>query len=147
MIEIKVSSDPRFLTIVRAMVGQLCEVIGCAKDEERQIILAVDEACANIIKHTYHGDEGQSIEIRCESAGDRIEFVLKDCGPPIDVDKIKPRQLEDVRPGGLGTHFIRTIMDEVNYQHIEGCGNILRMVKHLHPKGSLRDKIQDSSKG
>lgn len=135
MIEIKISSDPRFLTIVRAMVGQVCQVIGCSKEEENQIILAVDEACANIMKHTYHGDRGQSIEIRCESDHEKLEFVLKDCGPRIEIEKIQPRKLNELRPGGLGTHFIQTIMDEVAYDYIEGCGNMMRMVKYLrkHP--------------
>jgi anti-sigma regulatory factor (Ser/Thr protein kinase) len=132
MIEIKISSDPKFLTIVRAMVGKVCELVECSVEEKNKIILAVDEACSNIMKHTYHGDLGQSIEIRCESARDKIEFVLKDCGPPIDPGKIKPRPLDDLRPGGLGTHFIRTIMDEVKYEHVVGCGNTLRMVKFLH---------------
>jgi anti-sigma regulatory factor (Ser/Thr protein kinase) len=131
MIEIKITSDPKFLTIVRAMVGKVCELVECSREEENQIILAVDEACSNIMKHTYRGDLGQSIEIRCESARDKIEFVLQDCGPPVDAGKIKPRPLEELRPGGLGTHFIRTIMDEVKYDHVEGCGNILRMVKYL----------------
>lgn len=85
MIEIKISSDPKFLTIVRAMVGKVCELVECSREEENQIILAVDEACSNIMKHTYHGDLGQSIEIRCESAHDKIEFVLQDCGPPIGI--------------------------------------------------------------
>jgi anti-sigma regulatory factor (Ser/Thr protein kinase) len=58
--------------------------------------------------------------------------VLQDCGPPLDVERIVPRDLDEVRPGGLGTHFIRSIMDEVTYTHKEGCGNVLRMVRRLH---------------
>ncbi len=132
MIEIKITSDPKFLSIVRAMVGKVCELAECPQQEEHKIILAVDEACANIMKHTYRGNLGQSIEIRCENEGDKIEFVLKDCGPPIDKEKIKRRDLEDLQPGGLGLHFIHTIMDQVEYDYIEGCGNTLRMVKFLH---------------
>ena len=131
MIEIRITSDPRFLIIVRAMVGQLCELVNCSEDDQRKIVLAVDEACANIIKHTYHYDENQTIEIFCKGNEERLEIVLKDCGPPIDVELVQPRDLEKVQPGGLGTHFIRSIMDEVDYCHEEGCGNTLRMVKHL----------------
>jgi anti-sigma regulatory factor (Ser/Thr protein kinase) len=132
MIEIRVTSDPKFLIIVRAMVGQLCELLECSTEEQRKIVLAVDEACANIIKHTYRGDCCQTIDILCRGDERKLEIVLQDCGPPLDVKQVVPRDLDEVRPGGLGTHFIRTIMDEVTYTYKEGCGNVMRMVKHLH---------------
>jgi anti-sigma regulatory factor (Ser/Thr protein kinase) len=118
------------------MVGQLCELLGCSTEERRKIVLAVDEACANIIKHTYNGDRNQSIEIFCKGNDDLLEIVLGDCGPPLDLDGILPRDLDDIRPGGLGTHFIRAVMDEVNYAHKEGSGNVLRMVKRLQTNSS-----------
>ncbi len=132
MIEIRVTSDPKFLVIIRAMVGQLCELLECSSEEQRKIVLAVDEACANIIKHTYRGDCCQTIDILCRGNEDTLEIVLQDCGPRLDVKKVVPRKLDELRPGGLGTHFIRSIMDEVSYTYKEGCGNVMRMVKHLH---------------
>lgn len=132
MIEVKVTSDPRFLIIVRAMLGRLCELLEFPEEEQRKIVLAVDEACANIITHTYQGDCSQTIDILCRGSGEQLEVVLQDCGPPVDFSRVMPRNLEDLRPGGLGTHFIRSIMDEVQYSHREGGGNVLRMVKNLH---------------
>ncbi len=136
MIEVRVTSDPRFLIVVRAMVSQLCELLECPAEEQRKIVLAVDEACANIIKHTYQGDCCQTIEILCKSNEDTLEIVLQDCGPPLDLNRVAPRDLDKLRPGGLGTHFIRSIMDEVTYTYKEGCGNMMRMVKHLHKNSS-----------
>jgi len=50
----------------------------------------------------------------------------------VDVSKVKPRDLEDIRPGGLGTHFIREVMDEVEFlRPPNDSGNILRMVKRI----------------
>jgi anti-sigma regulatory factor (Ser/Thr protein kinase) len=132
MIEIRITSQPRFLIVVRALIRKLCELAGCAEDEQRKIVLAVDEACANIMQHTFHGDQNQIIDISCKGSEGTLEFVLRDCGPPVDVGLVHPRDLKDVRPGGLGTHFIRSIMDEVDYRYEDGSGNTLRMVKHLH---------------
>jgi anti-sigma regulatory factor (Ser/Thr protein kinase) len=131
MIAIRMTSDPRLLSIVRAMVGQLCDVCDCSTDDQRKIVLAVDEACTNVIRHTYHFDPGGSLEISCNGGEDLLEIVLQDCGPPMDLERIRPRDLAEIRPGGLGTHFIRTVMDEVDYAHREGGGNTLRMVKRL----------------
>jgi anti-sigma regulatory factor (Ser/Thr protein kinase) len=101
-------------------------------EEQRKVVLAVDEACANIIKHTFQGDPNQAITIFCEGDEQRLEFVLTDCGPRVDVKRVRPRDIGEIRPGGLGTHFIRSIMDEVDYRFEEGCGNVLRMVKYLN---------------
>ncbi len=136
MVEIKIASDPRLLVVVRAMIGQLCEVLEYPAADQREIVLAVDEACSNIIKHTYHGDCSRTIEILCKGNQEKLEIVLLDCGPPIDIARIAPRDLSEVRPGGLGTHFIRSTMDEVVYEHRKSRGNVLRMVKHFHKSSS-----------
>ena len=132
MIRIRITSDPRFLVIIRAVVAHLCVMEKCSDEDQRKIVLAVDEACANIIKHTYKGDRSQTIDVRFEIREDSLEVMLLDNGPPLDARCVQPRDLEEVRPGGLGTHFIRSIMDEVEFSYEEGCGNVLRMVKHLH---------------
>jgi len=132
MIEIKITSQPRFLIVVRALIRKLCELAGCPEDEQEKVVLAVDEACSNIMRHTFQGDETQIIDISCKGSEGVLEFVLRDCGPPVKLELVHPRPLEEVRPGGLGTHFIHSIMDVVDYRYDEGCGNTLRMVKRLN---------------
>ena len=95
--------------------------------------LAVDEACANIIKHTYCGLTDKPITARCMIDNQKIEFQLEDCGPLVDKTKIKPRELDELRPGGLGTYFMNVAMDEVIYDianNPDGCGNLLRLIKY-----------------
>jgi sigma-B regulation protein RsbU (phosphoserine phosphatase) len=55
-----------------------------------------------------------------------------DNAAPIDVSRCEPRDLDDVRPGGLGMHFMREIMDQVEFlQPPAGFGNLLRMKKTI----------------
>ncbi len=131
MIDIKIPSDPRVLVVVRDVVGRFCDLLECSEEEQHKIVLAVDEACTNIIKHTYLGDPCGTIEVSCSGSTEQIEIILRDCGPPVDIKRVRPRNLDEVRPGGLGTHFMQSIMDEVEYDYEEGCGNVLRMVKRL----------------
>ncbi|HLN25215.1 MAG TPA: ATP-binding protein, partial [Patescibacteria group bacterium] len=64
--------------------------------------------------------------------GTGLVVQLIDFAPPVDVDKIKPRPLDEVRPGGLGTHFILSAMDEVAFvPPPEGAGNMLKMIKAI----------------
>ncbi len=134
MVDIRIASDPRLLVVVREMIARLCELAECSEEDQRGIVLAVDEACSNIMKHTYLGDQSKMIDISCTGDTQRMEIVLRDCGPAVDIKRVHPRDLEQVRPGGLGTHFIRSIMDEVEYSYEEGFGNVLRMVKHLRKR-------------
>jgi anti-sigma regulatory factor (Ser/Thr protein kinase) len=78
--------------------------------------LAVDEAMANIIRHAYHGDFDQAIEVNCRAWNDRLEFTLLDqCEPP-DPARLAAHPLDDMALGGRGIHIMRTIMDDVCYE-------------------------------
>ena len=60
---------------------------------------------------------------------DRLRFQLTDTGRKPDVSTIAPRRLDDVRPGGLGTHFISTVFDSVVYDTGRERGTVLTLVK------------------
>ncbi len=105
---------------------------GCSAKSTADIVLAIDEACQNIIRHAYRGDSDNVIELEVEHREDLLVFSLADHAPAIDPSRVKPRNLEDLRPGGLGTHFIHRVMDEVEFQRpTSGCGNLLRMVRRI----------------
>ena len=117
---------------IRDAVRESLEGCGCSAKSTADIVLATDEACQNIIRHAYRGDSDNVIELEVEHRGDRLIFSLTDHAPAIDPTGVKPRDLEDLRPGGLGTHFIRRVMDEVEFlRPASGRGNLLRMVRRI----------------
>jgi anti-sigma regulatory factor (Ser/Thr protein kinase) len=86
----------------------------------------------NVIQHAYKGDYSGEIELEILNNGNRLLFRVKDHAAPIDLECVKPRDLDEVRPGGLGTHFIKEIMDECVMGHLEGgTGNYLEMIKKI----------------
>lgn len=103
---------------------------GFCEEDVQFIILAVDEACANIIRHAYKGRPDGSIIISCKEREDGIEFLLVDQGEPADTSRWHRRSLDEVRPGGLGLNLIYAVMDEVQYRQGEG-GNELVLAKCL----------------
>ncbi|MDP6430059.1 MAG: SpoIIE family protein phosphatase [Rhodospirillales bacterium] len=114
----------------RHAVRRFFEDIGYDGTDVPDIVLVIDEACQNIIRHGYGGDSDQLIDIEICSEKDQLVIILRDYAEPVDEASIQPRDLDDVRPGGLGVHFMRQIMDEVGYLQPEGkYGNVLRMVK------------------
>ena len=86
-----------------------------------------------ITRHAYGGESDGVIEFEIEHRGDVLVFSLVDHAPAIDPSRVRPRDLDDIRPGGLGTHFIRRVMDEVEFSKpASGSGNLLRMVRRIN---------------
>jgi anti-sigma regulatory factor (Ser/Thr protein kinase) len=131
-----VPSDPKYLYVVRSALYPIVLDAGFSKKKTREIILAVDEACSNIIKYAYEGDDTSSIDVTI-TVSDELRIVLKDSGKQVDRSKIAPRKLSDIRPGGLGTHFMNTVFDTVHYDTAGEQGTVLTMVKK-RPSSSPR---------
>jgi anti-sigma regulatory factor (Ser/Thr protein kinase) len=127
-----VPSQPKYLYVIRSALYPLVLDTGFAKPEARKIILAVDEACSNIIKYAYGGDGTKQIEVRVAVDERKMVIELADWGKKPDVSKIAPRKLEDIRPGGLGTHFMASVFDRVSYDTSGEQGTILTLVKEKH---------------
>jgi len=87
----------------------------CIDDEVSEVIvLAIDEACTNIIRHAYKGD-AKPFRIEMSRLKNRLRFVLRDYGIPCEKPKIQSRDLDQIRPGGLGVHIIQQVFDLVEY--------------------------------
>jgi sigma-B regulation protein RsbU (phosphoserine phosphatase) len=132
VLQLRVPAQAKELKRIREAARDSVERCGCSAQSTADIVLALDEACQNIIRHAYHGQPDDVIELEIEHRGDRLIFSITDYAPAIDPTQIKPRDLDDVRPGGLGTHFIRRVMDEADYlKPPSGRGNLLRMVRRI----------------
>ena len=117
---------------IRSMVVDFLKSHGLDLKKIKEIELGVDEAITNIIKHSYKEENKQNIiQIKLELIEDKIFIHLFDNGDPIITKKIKPRKLDDIKPGGLGTYFINKIMDEVNWQTSDNWTNHLTLVKKI----------------
>lgn len=96
------------------------------------IVLAINEACMNVIQHAYHGFENGEIVVELWKIKNGLKIKVIDYATKSDLNSIKSRDLEDVRPGGLGVHLITELMDEVVYENIEiNSGNVLEMSKQF----------------
>ena len=140
LLKLELHSNPEALCLVRATVERAAEVLHFQDVETRAIVRSVDEALANVMRHAYGGRPGLPIEMSCRrlepgaqrSAQGGIEILLVDKGAPVKPSTFKGRPLDQIRPGGLGLHFIRESMDEVEFSRKKGK-NLLRMVKYLSP--------------
>ncbi len=125
---LSIPSNPRYLGTIRAFFRSLLEEMQFDHREVSGVVLALHEACTNIIEHRYGGDITQRIDFTVLIRPENLTIDIRDYGEKQDVSTIKPRALEDIRPRGLGTHFMQSIMDEVTYNSSD-TGTLVRMTK------------------
>lgn len=129
---LRIPADTDRLAAARSFVRETAAAHGVRPDAVADIVQAVDESVCNIIVHGYAGDAG-SVEIGLHRDGDDLVVRLSDQAPPFDPTSMPTPDLEAPlaarRPGGMGVHLTRELMDEVRHRVPPGAGNELTMVK------------------
>lgn len=136
-LHLDIGSDPCGLACVRDQVHDWLVATGWLDPAVSEIVMAVDEALTNVIRHGYSGETGHRIVLHIDpiaspDLGDGIRVLIRDFGKQVDPTCICGRDLDDVRPGGLGVHIIQALMDSVEYSRAGGGGMQLVMQRHRH---------------
>lgn len=143
LVELRILSQPRCAAGVRDMIAALSRRMGFDKAGAGQIALAVDEAIANVIHHGYNRKEDGPIWVRIYTLDEQgavnprcgdvraVRIVIEDEGRQVDPQSIRGRDLDDIRPGGLGVHIIKHYMDDVRFEKRDDAGMKLTMTRRL----------------
>lgn len=109
----------QILAQMRSDLQQACRTAGGSEQCAHDLVLAVNEACMNVIQHGYRSsslpDPEQVFVIRLQRDKASLIVHLLDRGHPVSESDLKPRALEDLRPGGLGVSLIRKLTDSIKY--------------------------------
>jgi anti-sigma regulatory factor (Ser/Thr protein kinase) len=136
-LKLEMVSDPTYLSGAREMVAAVTRRLGFSEEGSGQIALAVDEALCNIIRHGYDRRLDRPIWLTlspingASGKSEGVTIVLEDEAKQVDPVVIKSRNLDEIRPGGLGVHIIKEIMDDVRYEKRDGVGMRLTMSKRI----------------
>ena len=143
---IRVPADVKNLAEIRRIVHASAESLMVEPDVIAEVILAVDEAAANIIVHGYQGQPG-FIEIVVERQGDSLVVHLYDQAPPFDPTQVPPPDLTlplEERPvGKLGVFLIYQFMDDVIYSTSPQGGNHLMLMKDCFYSNNYKEESND----
>ena len=103
---------------VRTFSREVFEKINLPQEQKDELVLAIAEAAQNIVKHAYKDDpqtdDKMVVQISCKD--NKLQIGFYDMGTPVDPNKVKHREIDNVKPGGLGTFFIQEIMDAVEFK-------------------------------
>lgn len=133
--QMTIESKTERLREVREFVAATARDIGFREEAVHKIALCCDEACTNVIKHSYDNATDREIEIGVIVGKDLIEIVITHDGKSFDPDLIKSPDMKEYlahyRRGGLGLHLIRSLMDDVYYKQGNGKKCEVHLVKYL----------------
>ena len=133
--ELTVKSRTENLSAIRNFVSAGALEIGIPLKIVENIILAVDEACTNIIKHAYKYSSNGDIGINIKLTNSKLVISITDSGEHFNPGEVPtPNLLEyqkKKKAGGLGIFLMRKLMDEVNYKILNDNRNLVELVKHL----------------
>jgi serine/threonine-protein kinase RsbW len=133
-VTITIPSHPKYLSIVRSVTGKMAQIHEITESLTEDMKLAVDEACANVIKHAYRGDITKKIVLKYKITKKSFNVIIEDSGIKAQTDLIKGRSLDDIRPGGLGIHFIKRVFDVFQFDETKKKGNRLILIKSMDIK-------------
>ena len=103
---------------VRSFSREVFSKVNLNQDLKDELVLAIAEAAQNIVKHGYKDVENTTdkMQIKISMKDSELEIGFYDKGKPVVEENIQHRQLDDIKPGGLGTFFINQIMDDVVFK-------------------------------
>ena len=129
------------LELIRRVTKEVASFSAAFTEEDLEDIgLAIDEACTNVITHSYRATQKGVIQVEITMEADKITIELTDKGeegqlfnPEALSDVDKDEYLMRLQKGGLGVHLIKKIMDVVEYTVSPGVKNCLKMIKYIRP--------------
>ena len=119
---------------VRTFTRDVFEKISLPQDQKDELVLAIAEAAQNIVKHAYKGVEEttDTMQIKISLKDSQLEIGFFDKGKNVVPENVQHRKLDDIKPGGLGTFFIKQIMDNAVFKKDQkGWVNHLILTKKI----------------
>ena len=130
---LEIASDPSLLRVVRNLVRSYLLDAGFSGARVDELVLGVDEACTNAIRHGCEGTPDATFKVIFRTGNDWMEIQLEDSGEPASPEAFVrdepggPANAADLRPGGLGVQLIHQVFDAVEFCPGEIQGNCITM--------------------
>ena len=117
---LRVRCNKQFLATIRDFVKARLEDLDVRGQISNQIVLAVDEACANCMIHQHQCDNYSTIEVAIYRENGTLYTEIRDTGKAFPIDQYQPQHLQEIvksrRKGGFGINLIHKIMDEIQVE-------------------------------
>src|SRR5439155_14936911 len=97
--KIEFSSDTANLASMRTEVRKFLDGYPLSEKQRMLMVLGVDEACTNIIRHAYQLRDDQPIALSMEGLSKCVRMRLRDYGAQVPVNQMRGRAHDEIEPG------------------------------------------------
>lgn len=137
-----VPNDLIYLPAIQAFVGEVAEKCGFARRDTTMLLVALEEAVVNVVRHAFEADEKATYQVILQVMASGIRIIIKDKGLPYSPNLV-PRfevaaDLEDTPDSGLGSHLMTNAVDLISFHNLGREGKELHLVKY-HPYRSIEE--------
>ena len=140
VLQLELPADARLLPRTRRAVAGYLEDVGAEPDDRADVVLALDEACANVIRHAFPDGARGTIRLRAEICDDAVTVQVEDDGVGFDAFEATRNEPDPEDTSGRGLHMIRALMTTVQLESpTETGGTRLRMQKRLGDSAGTSD--------
>lgn len=126
-----------FLPAILSYTEGVAELVGFKKSEIQLILLALEEAVANVVEHAFGADEKASYQLIFEPLSSGLKIIVKDKGIPFDLSRVPeytmPTDIDDA-VAGLGSFLMKESVDEIVFRSLGRDGKELHLIKYLPEK-------------
>jgi len=133
--ELRIKSKTENLSVIRDFVSENALTAGIPVSTVENIMLAVDEACTNIIKHAYKSSPEGEIIINIEYNKEKFTITIIDYGKSFEPERVPLPDLQkyyrEHKVGGLGIYLMKSLMDDVKYTSVPGKYNQVLLSKNI----------------
>jgi len=136
-IEITITSRFENIELVQVIAEHICESAGLDDDGSHWVGMAVREGVANAIKHGNRLDERKRVFATFEVVNSHLAIRIRDEGEGFDpqkvADPLNPQNL--MKTSGRGIFYMKTFMDQIDFNFLAEKGTELLMTKDLGNRG------------
>ena len=127
-----VPSKRSHIKIARSVMRDFLFLNGSPNSVIMDMEIVLGEVLANVIKHTYKGDETKKVIVSYVMKDSVFYILVRDFGEPVDPSRLKPLppDLENPREGGYGLYIIHQVADEFRVRPLN-IGNLTIVRKSL----------------
>jgi anti-sigma regulatory factor (Ser/Thr protein kinase) len=137
-VELSLPVNMAYLPAIQGFIGELAKTAGLSSKDVDYLLLAVEEAVANVIDHAFLPDEDARFEMVCEHTPLEFTVRIRDKGLPFDPDQVqefKPRpDQEDISRQGLGLSLMKSSVDKLTFNNLGYEGKEVVLTKFIHQR-------------
>lgn len=133
---VEIVANLRSLSKIRGAIETHAGTLGIGRSKFYRVMLAVEEAVSNVIRHVCKKSAKKSVSIRIETTRNEVRILIRDVGNDFDFETypsgaLVKAALKTRSRGGYGIHLIKSIMDKYEYVCGKNGETNLRLVKSL----------------